>query len=92
MTSSPVCCHRARGEIRTLTERELPRGLSLRPTVTDGVGEAELVLSRRPFPASMPAFVASRAAESERFRVVRDYFRDYSDRQRPEHSELLAES
>jgi hypothetical protein len=40
----------------------------------------------------MPAFVASRAAESERFRVVRDYFRDYSDRQRPEHSELLAES
>jgi len=33
----------ARGEIRTLTERELPRGLSLRPAVTAGVAEAEQV-------------------------------------------------
>jgi hypothetical protein len=36
--------------------------------------------------------VTSRAAECERFRVVRDYFRDYSDRQHPKHSEPFIES
>jgi hypothetical protein len=45
--------------------------------VTDGVDEAELVLSCKPFLASRSAFVTSRAAESEGFRLIRDYFRDY---------------
>jgi hypothetical protein len=50
------------------------------------------VLPSRPFRASKLAFVTSRAAECERFRVVRDYFRDYSDRQRLKYSELFVES
>ena len=50
------------------------------------------MLSSRPFRAYKPAFVTSRAAECERFRVVRDYFRDYSDQQHPKHSEPFVES
>ena len=54
------------------------RGLSLRPTVTTGVAQAELVVPSRPFRASIAVFVTARALECERFRVVRDYFRDCS--------------
>ena len=68
----------ARGEIRTLTERELPRGLSLRLTVTVCVAGTELVLSTWPFRASTAGFVTPRAAKFGGFRVVRDYFRDYA--------------
>src|SRR5690606_36743869 len=48
-----------------------------RPTVTARVAPTEPVPPTRPFWASGSSFVTTRAVKCERFREVRDYFRDY---------------
>lgn len=76
MSSSPTSCRRARGEIRTLTERELPRGLSVYPSVRmvqvkpvppRPVSDRAITRSarRRPVPPSSGAFPSNPWAETE---------------------------